>query len=57
MKLPRPNINNEAKLCAAAMSLSLMSTPIREPISLTICLGLSWGVIGTPVISKQSLLK
>ena len=44
-------------LCAAAMSLSSISTPIREPISLTICLGLSWDVSGTPVISKLSLLK
>ena len=43
--------------CAyAAMSLSLISAPISEPISLSICVGLS-DLIVTPVISRQSLLR
>lgn len=44
-------------VCLTGLLLSLISTPIRELISLTICLGLSWDVSGTPVISKLSLLK
>ena len=44
-------------LCAAAMPLSSISTPISKPISLTVCLGLSSGLTDTPVISRQFLFR
>ena len=44
-------------LGTTAIWLSSTSAPINVPISLASSLGLSWLVIATPVISRQSLLR
>ena len=44
-------------LCAAAICRWSISTPASEPTSFTSWLGFSYYEIGTPLISKQSLLR